>query len=374
MASNSSPVVDGIVRGLTQAVVLVITILASVVLVGTLVFAIAFGLGAGAASATRRTAGTDDYLHVSGNRDSRNKLLTVRVEGPILGAPPKDRSTAFFLSGFTFGYEVQQVLEDAAKDDHVKGVLLHLQTPGGTIFGSRAIHDGVMAYRNQTKKPVVAYIEGLSASGGVMAMVGATRIYADHGSLVGSIGVLGPQLYYFDRPMATDGGLLSSGIVTEGGIEQTVIAAGRGKDLGNPFRRPTQEEIATLSRGIEAEYEQFVQHVARNRRMQPTTIRDQMGAMIFDNATAQSLGLIDGTATRGESLAKLAELAGVSKDYQAVRPADDDASMLRRLLSAAARLREPMAELRTQDVLRAELCSSVRAPLVYYGDPAAACR
>jgi protease-4 len=364
---------DGLVRGVTQAVVLVVSVFLFLAIFGVLVFAVSLGIGAGMAGAAGdgRAGG---YAHVSGKRDSGNKLLVLRVDGPILGVPPRDRSTSFLLGGFTFGYEVQQQLEEAADKSEVKGVLLHLQTPGGTIFGSRAIHDGVARYRERTKKPVVAWIEGLSASGGVMAMVGASSIFADHGSLIGSIGVLGPQLLFYNSPVATDGSLLESGIVTQGGIEQTVISAGRGKDLGNPFRRPTPEEVATLTHGVQAEYEQFVAHVARNRKMDPSTIRDRMGAMVFDNSAARAFGLIDGTATRSEAVQKLADAAGVPKDFQVVRPGGEDASLLHWVLSSAGALRAPRETMDVKDLLRRELCSAVRAPLVYYGDPAAACR
>jgi protease-4 len=364
---------EGLVRGLTFAVGLVLGALVLIATVAVIVFALSLGLGAGTAAAGRGAPG-DGYVHVSGSTGSKNKLLVVRVEGPILGAPPKDNATHFFLGGLTYGYEVQQQLQAAANRSDVKGVLLHLQTPGGTIFGSRAIHDGVMAYRNKTKKPVVAYIEGLSASGGVMAMVGANKIYADHGSLIGSIGVLGPQLVFYNKPIATDGGLLESGMVTQDGIELFVIGAGRSKDIGNPFRRPTEEELATLTRGVEAEYQQFVQHVAKNRKMDPTVIRERMGALIFDNATAQGFGLIDGTLARDEAVRRLAELAGTTRDYQVVRPGGEEGGMLRRLMGVAFGGTAPAAAQSARDILRLELCASVRAPLAYYGDPTIWCK
>jgi protease-4 len=370
----SSPVSDGIVRGITHAVILIASVFAGLAVIGVVMFAISFGVGAGMAGATMGPGSADGFVHLSGERNSKNKLLAVRVEGLILGAPPRDRSAMLFLSGVTYGYEVQQVLEDAVEKDEVKGVLLHLQTPGGTIFGARAIDDGIKRYRDRTKKPVVAYIEGLSASGGVMAMVGASKIYADYGSLIGSIGVLGPQLLFFNKPLATDGSLLESGIVTQNGIEQTVISAGRGKDLGNPFRRPTDEEVATLTRGVEAEYEQFVQHVARSRQIETTTIKDKMGAMIFDNAAAQAYGLIDGTASRGDTIARLAEMAGVGKDFQVVRPGEDEGGLVRKLLAAATALRAPTVQVSAAELFRREVCSIVRAPLVYYGDPSMICR
>lgn len=370
--SSPSPVVDGFIRGLTQAFVLVAGVFACLAVIGVVLFAISLGIGAGLASTAASPDGAE-FVYESGDRASQNQLLSVRVEGPILGTPPRDQSALFLLGGVTYGYEVQRLLDDAAGKTQIKGILLHLQTPGGTIFGSRAIHDGVIAYQQRTKRPVVAYIEGMSASGGVMAMVGATKIYADHGSMVGSIGVLGPQLLFYNKPVALDGGLFESGIVTQGGIEQTVVTAGRGKDLGNPYRRPTAEEIAALQSGVDAEYDQFVAHVARFRHIEPDTIRNQLGAMIFDNGMAEQVGLIDGTASQHEAVDALAKLSGVGSSYQLVRPGRIEATMLRRLLSVWSIPEQPRA-LSPSDLLRTAFCTAVRTPLVYYGDPSAFCR
>jgi protease-4 len=370
-----SAVREGIVRGITQAFVFAIALAMVIVFAGVVVFAVFAGIGAGMAASTRGPGLEPDYVYVSGKRDSRNKLLVLRVEGPILGSPPRDRATQFLLGGFTYGYQVQRLLEQASDKGEIKGVLLHLQTPGGTIFGSRAIHDGVASYRQKTKKPVVAFVEGLSASGGVMAMAGASKIFADHGSLTGSIGVLGPQWLYYNKPVAIDGGLLGTGIVTTGGIEQTIITAGRGKDLGNPFRRPTDEEIASLTRMIETEYEAFVRHVAEQRHLDPQVIRERMGAMIFDNEAAAELGLIDGTRSQNEAVAELARMAGVAEDYQVVRPGDEDGTLVRRLLSALLDPGAAPPRMPVDRFVREELCgAATRYPLAYYGDPAALCR
>src|SRR5690606_18222954 len=135
------------------------------------------------------------------------------------GHPP--RGSYFDLwdvAGMTYGYRIQQALEAAAKDDGIKGVLLEVDTPGGTIFGSQAIYEGIVRYREKTGRPVIAHVEGLAASGGVWAMVGADEIYADFGTSIGSIGVIGPMLTFYDRPTAFDGGLLGGGVTTERGI------------------------------------------------------------------------------------------------------------------------------------------------------------
>ena len=371
---------DGLLRGLGMSMGLAIGLFLFMGLGLILLVMFAVGLGAGISQAGLGgpAPGTAGYTYVSGTRTSKNKLLSVRVSGIILGSPAREFGVPMFGEA-TFGYSVRRTLDEAASDTNIKGVILHLQTPGGTIFGARAIHEAVVAYRKKTNRPVVAYVEGLSASGGVMAMVGADKIYADHGSLVGSIGVIGPQWLFYNKPVAVDGGLFGQGITTRDGIEQTIITAGRGKDLGNPFRRPTEEELAVLQRGVDEEYAHFVGHVAANRKIEEATIRDRMGAHVFDNVEAQRLGLIDGTKDKPGALAALADLAKVGRDYQVVRPLMDQPSLLAQMLStrfglASAEAAVPSAS-DVQRELRLEICSAAqRYPLAYHGDPASLCR
>jgi protease-4 len=312
----------------------------------------------------------------SGDRESENLLLRIPISGIILGSPSQGMEAAMSFRGVTYGYRVKEVLAQAAEDDGVKGVLLHLRTPGGTIFGSRAIFDGVQSYQERTGRPVYAYVEGLSASGGVIAMAGADKVFADFGSRVGSIGVLGGMLTYFDDPVATDGGLFGQGIETRGGIEHTIISAGRGKDLGNPFRRPSEAEVAALQEGAENEYDRFVALVAENRPIAETVIRETMGAMIFGNQMAESYGLIDGTRNREEAAAELAQVAGVAEDHQLVTPRTGATSLWRQLLSGlsggAGAFGASAAD--WEKIVRRDICqAATRMPMAYAGDLAGIC-
>ena len=309
-----------------------------------------------------------DYEHFLGDRDSDNLLLTIPVDGIILGSPSLEFGPSMVFSGLTYGYPIKKTLLEAAEDERIQGVLLHLQTPGGTIYGARAIFDGVKAYRERTGRPVFAFVEGLSASGGVMAMVAADRIYADRGSRVGSIGVIAGMLTYYDEPVATEGGLFGGGIATRGGIEYTIVTAGRGKDLGNPFRRATEEELAVLQTGADREYDDFVSLVAAHRPVGESAIRDILGAMIFGNEKAESFGLSDGTLNRDETLERLAEQAGVGDDYQVVIQSRGRRKFWRQLLSVGA---DPESALRAS---RRDLCRAVtRLPLAYHGDLSVLC-
>jgi protease IV len=358
----------GFLRLLGQTLSILMSFVLLVMALGILAFGIGFGIGS---NFDTETLEPSPYNFVLGDESSGNFLLKINVEGMILGSPPHGYDLHWFSEeGIAYGYDIQELFIEAAKDTNIKGIFLYLQTPGGTIFGARAIFDGIKMYREKTGNPVVAYVQGMSASGGVMAMIGANEIYADHGSLVGSIGVIGDTLTYFNKPTAIDGGILGGGITTKDGIEQTIVFAGKGKDLGNPFRRPTKEELKRLQDDIDYEYDLFVKHVAENRNIEQKTIREQMGAHVFDNESAKKFGLINGTLNYRESVKRLAELAQIqTDDYQLVQTADKHHGLLSSLLGVFKPKSPPKVS-----PLKSQFCNKfTRLPLAYYGNPAKIC-
>ncbi|MCC7076029.1 MAG: S49 family peptidase, partial [Acidimicrobiia bacterium] len=184
----------------------------------------------------------------AGREGSENIVLSVPVAGLILGQGD-GAGGGFFGGEVTYGYDVKAALEDAAEIDDVKGVVLDITSGGGTIYGSVAISDGVDRYREETDRPIISFVEGVAASGAYWAAASTDEILVDHGSSVGSIGVIYGPFQFFDRPVAFDGGLLGGGIVTQNGISVTYFTAGRGKDMGNPFRPLTDEEISIAQTG-----------------------------------------------------------------------------------------------------------------------------
>ncbi len=325
-----------------------------------------FGVFVGIVAAILSTlddGGGREFEFVYGEERSTSRLLSIRISGVILGEEEESPAGLFSDPNVTFGYEVKQQLIDAALDSSIRGVVLEFQTPGGTVFGSEAIADGIREYQQRTKKPVLAFVAGISASGGMWAMAPATRIVADHGSLIGSIGVRLGAFAYYDGLYAIDGGLLGGGVTTSNGIVIMSITAGRGKDVGSPFRPMTPEEIRVLQSGVDNTYAEFVAHVAKSRNISEASIRDQMGALIFDNTTAFNFGLIDGTADRQEAYTQLARLANLGgNDWQVVREKDNRGALVGLLTeSGAARA-------------GASICFPQGMVLAYYGDPAALCQ
>jgi protease-4 len=301
-------------------------IVVAILFLGAIAVVGGFAVGSGddgsyeAGGSSSEDAGFGDVVRGSLNDDGDNKLAIVPVTGIIDSLSLSSESPAgWFADEFvTFGYTVKQTLAALAEDTDVKGVLLLLNTPGGTINGSKAISDGVAAYREATGQPVYAYVESISASGGMWSMAGADRIIADEGALVGSIGVIMGNWVYYDDPVALDGGLFGGGVETRGGIRAIPLTAGEGKDFGNPFREPSPEELAVIQASLDESYDVFRAHVAETRGLSDEAVRE-LGAMIYAPRQAQAAGLIDEVADFDAALAALGEAAGLGEDFAAVQ-------------------------------------------------------
>ncbi len=140
-------------------------ILSSVAAVGVsmafvimLVFTIAGLAGISAAGSATQEEVSGQILEY-GKKDADKTFLAIPITGVILGdTSTADAFTTLFSTGLTYGYEIKKILREAADENEVAGVILLIDSPGGTIFGSQAIADGVAYYRQNTDKPVYAYI------------------------------------------------------------------------------------------------------------------------------------------------------------------------------------------------------------------------
>jgi len=341
----------GIGLGLTLAIGLMIS---------SLVFGVLVGAGTASASQTQV---------LWGSPVASNTIRAFSVTGPIL-AGASDGAT---LTGGTYGYELAAMI-DATTAEEAAGLMLVMNTPGGTINGSKAIADAVTRYQERTGKKVVALVQGMSASGGMYAMAGADEIIADHGSLIGSIGVIyGPISRYRDVTAIT-GSLLEPGVETTGGITQEYLTMGRGKDFGNPYRDMTDEEREVFTGAIQNMYDDFVDWVATARDLEPAFITDTLGAHVFDTETAVEHGLVDSQLGIMEAYAHAAEVVGVDPaDTRIVT--DAPPTLLDQLLGAEARTRgQAIAEsLQPGQRASASICAATPSVLVYHGELAPIC-
>jgi protease-4 len=292
---------------------------------------------------------------------------------PISGAIMADGGDGISFGAATYGYEIARTI-DALEAKDAAGITLLINTPGGTINGSRAIADAVERYQARTGRKVVAYVRGLSASGGMYAMAGADKIIADHGSLVGSIGVIfGPFSRYKDVTGIT-GTFIEAGVETTGGITQEYLTQGEGKDFGNPFRDMTGKERRTLMAGLEVEYENFVGWVSKHRNIPAERIRSDLGAYIYDGRTARQKGLIDEQLGQDEAFRDMATVMGL--DPNKARFAQTAPSGLwESLFGIESRIYgyAPQLPAGTPVKVTSVLCTGAPQPLLWHGPLTSAC-
>jgi len=311
------------------------------------------------------------YSYYSGKEDSNNKFLSIPVEGAILVEGEDDGLGLLSgASGNTYGYKLKNDLMLAAADTNIKGVILEINSPGGTITGSQAISDGIDYYKDKSGgKPVIALVKGLGASGAYWAAVSADAIYADKGSLTGSIGVIYGPFVYYDKVLS-EGSLLTGEVLTQNGIESRYFTAGGSKDVGNPYRRLTEEEVKHFQNLVNNDYETFVNHVAAERGISANTIKNVIKAQVYDNKSAQELKLIDGEANREKAYSELATRATITdnQDYQIVRKSTP-ASFLSDLLGAFGNRNTPTADYKLNSTGVQTSCPLCGRPVVLYGNP-----
>lgn len=320
----------------------------------------AAGLGAGAETQTT----------LWGNATAKKKIQAIDISGVI----QTDGSSGLALTAGTYGYEIAQRFDRLRATD-ADAVVLIMNTPGGAPAGASAMADAIERYQQRTGKKVFAFVQDQAASAGVYTMAGVDEIVAGKSSLIGAIGVIsGPFLQYNDV-VATSGTLLESGVTTRGGITGGYMSAGKNKDFGSPWRPMNESERVGWQAVLDNEYATFVSWVSKGRDIPEATIREQLGASIFDAGTAQKLGLVDAVMNRDEAFRHFAEVAGLDpNDTRVVVPAAP--TLAARLLGAEARVlgHAPAAQPVAGQPARAtaSFCSSL-VPMAYHGSLASLC-
>lgn len=209
---------------------------------------------------------------------------------------------------------VQNILAESRMNllagNRVKGILIHMNTPGGTVVDSDNIYRMVKHYKERYKVPVYAYVDGLCASGGMYIACAADKIYAGAASATGSVGTLIGPFFNFSEALAKIG------------VASETITQGLNKDMMSPFRPWKPNEDASLKNLIAYFYHQFVDLVAASRpRMDKTKLVEVYGAQIYDPVTAQQFGYVDvANATREQALLDLLKEANIdpASHYQVV--------------------------------------------------------
>jgi protease-4 len=195
-------------------------------------------------------------------------------------------------------------LEQARNDNHVKAVVLEIDSPGGEVTASDMIYNAVA--KTRAKKPVVVYMESLAASGGYYVSCGGKYLMANETSITGSIGVIIQTLNYEQ-------------LFNKIGLSAVVFKSGKFKDMLNGARPITPEERELVQSFIMKTYERFLGIVARERNLPAETLRNGIAdGRILSGRDALENKLIDGLGQLEDAYAKAKEL-GEAADARVVK-------------------------------------------------------
>jgi protease-4 len=275
------------------------------------------------------TGGGPDQKVVIRKGPANRKIVVINVAGIINGGQAD---------------EFYRQIRAARQDDNVKGLIIRVDSPGGTISASDRIYKEIVDYRQEKGQPAVAFQQGMAASGGYYASVACDRIVAEPTVITGSIGVV--MVHFVFENLLED----------KLGIQPVFLTMGEKKDWPSSFRTPSQEELAYIQdRLLQPAYRRFVDVVKEGRQgtLAPGEVEKLADGGIYVAEQALEAKLIDKIGYLDEAIATVKALAGLEAaqvvEYR--RPL----SLLGLLTATSARLptldRQTLFEFGTPQVL-----------------------
>ena len=196
--------------------------------------------------------------------------------------------------GYNHNWMLQRI-DDMASDPLNQGILMSINTPGGSAYASRELYLALMDYKQRTDRPIYMYLGSQATSGGYYAAVAGDRIFANEECWTGSIGVVISGLYDF------------SGLFEKYGVKAENIVSGRNKDMGTNIKPMTDEQREIFQSLVDDTFDRFVEVVALGRNLSDAKVRELADGRIYTANQAVENGLIDAIGTIDEALAAMQE-------------------------------------------------------------------
>lgn len=204
------------------------------------------------------------------------------------------------MGGSTIGSTTMvEAIKEADKDETVKAIVLRVDSPGGSALASDLIWNALVS----CKKPVVASMGDVAASGGYYISMGCQKIYAEPGTLTGSIGVVG-------------GKIVTGGLFNWAGLKTDVISRGSNSGLASSDKPWNESERKVIRESMEDIYEMFLdKSLAGRKRAGVTMSKEKLlslaGGRVWTGRQAKAAGLIDELGTLDDAIAAAKKMAGV---------------------------------------------------------------
>lgn len=214
------------------------------------------------------------------------RIAVIRIKGTI------SSSSSLFTE--TISPEtIFPLIDKIESDPFIKGGLIEINSPGGSVVASREIS---MAIRDM-KKPTVCWMGDLAASGAYWIASACDRIVADPLTITGSIGVTGSYLQF-------------AGTLEKYGVEYERFVSGEYKDTGSPFRNITEEEELGMNRLVNEIFLYFLEDVKKNRYLTQEEVNVIKNGGVFLGKDAIKIGLVDELGTWKDAKGIMANMTG----------------------------------------------------------------
>lgn len=227
-------------------------------------------------------------------KSSNNRIAVIIAEGTI--------GTGNSSDGMIGSETIVKQLRKVAEDDKVKAVVLRINSPGGSALAS-----DIMWYEIQqlkAKKPIIASMSDVAASGGYYMAMGCDTIVAYPNTITGSIGIFG--MLFNTQALMTD----------KLGLTFDRVNTGTFADLGNPNRPMTDAEKAIFQTEIERGYETFTGKAAAGRGLSLDSLKSLASGRVWSGVEAKQRGLVDVLGGMEEAVSIAAAAAGVADDFK----------------------------------------------------------
>ena len=211
--------------------------------------------------------------------------------------------------------KLSETIHDLMKDDNVKGMVLRVNSPGGSAFGSEQIWKAVQDFK-AAGKPVAVSMGDYAASGGYYISCGADRIFAERTTITGSIGIFG-MIPCFNE-------LIENKL----GVHMASVKTNENGDMAAVGKKLTPAQRAALQNMVNEGYELFTKRCADGRHVTQDSIKQIAEGRVWDGITAKQIGLVDEFGGIREAVAWVAKKAKLGDDYKTQNyPAMEDQFM-----------------------------------------------
>ncbi len=227
------------------------------------------------------------------------KILLLDIDGAISDSVPSRGLLG--LPGENMVARIREELDKARLDDEVRGILLRVNSPGGTATASDIIYGELRRFKRERGIPVVAQLMGVAASGGYYVAMAADRVVAQPTTVTGSIGVIFVGVNF-------------SGLMEKLGLEDQTLTAGSFKDAGSFLRPMRPEERRQLQSVLDDMHARFKSVVEEGRsELESSQVASLADGRIYSAPQALELGLVDVLGGLDDAVAEVERLGGLSK-------------------------------------------------------------